>query len=173
MAVKTSWAAGDVLTAADLTDTFAAKFTTPGAWTAYSPAFGFNGGSGWTVGTSAVGGAYTTIGKTVIFYAWLTISSWTVGSTGNLTITLPVNLKNNAIESVGGIHCRMRDVSASYDFGGVVTGTSTSAGTVLPGFRIKTENHAGYSIYNGSPFLGQVTPANGDTFFLNGTYEGA
>lgn len=77
MAVKTSWAAGDVLTAADLTDTFAAKLAT------VSPPFVLTANTSLAQATHGaktviVNGAYT---MTVPANA---TSAWAVGSFVNL-----------------------------------------------------------------------------------------
>lgn len=85
MAVKTSWAAGDVLTAADLTDTFAAKYATPGAWTSWTPTVaGYTG----TIGTVTINAAkYMTVGKLVVARVDVTFAPGTAAT--GITITLP------------------------------------------------------------------------------------
>ena len=86
MAIKTSWAAGDVLAAADLTDTFAAKFTTPSAWTAYTPTIAAYTGAFGTITLN--GAAYCQIGKLVIVRVSVTIASVGTGTVG-IKCTLP------------------------------------------------------------------------------------
>ena len=56
----------------DLGDLLDAKFTTPGAWTSYTPVLS---GSTWAVGNGTISGAYTQIGKTVHFTARFVLGS--------------------------------------------------------------------------------------------------
>jgi len=93
MAVKTSWAAGDVLTAADLTDTFAAKLTTPGAWTTYTPT-----PVNITVGNGTVAAAYAQLGKVVHFRLYMKLGSTSVIS-ADAGFTGPVAAKSGLTDS--------------------------------------------------------------------------
>lgn len=105
MAVKTSWAAGDVLLAADLTDSLAAKFTTPGAWTSYTPTVSASTG---TITTSSVGAAkYQQIGKLVVVRLDITITTNGTGA-GYVIVTLPVTGASN---NDGAFTGRARSVS--------------------------------------------------------------
>lgn len=116
MAVKTSWAAGDVLLAADLTDTFAAKapLASPtftgnaalpsttkvngtsdlgAAWTAWTPTVTAEGGTltSYTVNSAA----YIQIGKTVMARFDITITNAGTGNS-SLQVTAPVTAKVNS-----------------------------------------------------------------------------
>ena len=154
----------------DLGDLLDAKVTTPGAWTSFTPVISFNGGSGWTVTTSSITGGYSKVGRTVNFYSRFVVTAFTVGSTGVLSISLPVAMKQSNLFS--NIHCQLFDTSAFYTYGGVVTqGTSNSI--VAPCFRLKDHNHAGWPFYNGSPIVSAAAVEPGDYFTMAGTYEAA
>jgi hypothetical protein len=171
MAVKTSWNAGDVLTAADLTDTFAVKaplasptFTgtvtipdvTLGAWTSYTPTW-----TGITQGNGTSTGAYARIGKTIHFWAKFVYGSTSVMGTTTVTPSLPVTKATN---------CPLLLIAVANDAG---TGA-------FPLFTIG--NDGTLHLINASTTYAQAatfsttapfTWTTGDYINVNGTYEAA
>lgn len=126
MAVKTSWSSGDVLTAADLTDTFASKLDTPGAWTTWTPVW-----TNLSVGNGIVTARYNKVGRNVFGYLQINLGS-TSTVTGDVNATLPYanalassgaayfadagvgNYLGKWIVSGGSIYFRAQSVSGSY-----------------------------------------------------------
>lgn len=83
--------AGTLADQTDLSVALAAKLTTPGAWTAYTPTV-----TGWTAGTGAtIDGAYSQTGKIVHFRCRLVLGTGFAIS-GALNLSLPVTAATNA-----------------------------------------------------------------------------
>jgi len=85
MAVRDDFSAGEVLAAADLNDTFAAKgdISTNGAWTFYTP-----GTINLTVGNGSLTGEYVKVGKLVHGRVELTFGT-TTSFSGQVVINTP------------------------------------------------------------------------------------
>ena len=157
MAVKTSWSAGDVLTAADLTDTFAAKVTTPGAWTSYTPTVAQ--GASTNIAKTVTYAKYAQVGK--IVYCNITISLTAAGTTGSkVTLTLPVTSAAQSISIGYGTYSR---ASGAYTYIGHAYADSTTTVAIA-------QNAVASPAYLVG---GGFAAASGDVIYFSLTYEAA
>lgn len=165
MAVKTSWAAGDVLTAADLTDTFGSKAATAdfpaGAWTSYTPTY-----TNITVGNATVTARYVQLGK-LVHVSWaFTVGSTTTFAAAQAAFSLPVTASST---NFGWLTGYFSDVSANTTYS-VVAGIEPSATTASLGVMNASATYLTIAALTSTV---PVAPATSDVLKLTGFYTAA
>ena len=113
------------------------KLTTPGVWTSYTPTATSTVG---TITSSTNSGAYTQIGKVVIFRFETLITNQGTASNGQLILTLPVNAANAYVgtgvaretDSTGTM-LQVYNPAATF----IYIGTYTNAGFITTNYRIR------------------------------------
>lgn len=129
---------------------------TLGSWATYTPTT-----TGITVGNGAVSGAYTRIGKTVIFAATFTLGS-TSGVTGTISFTLPFTAANAAWPGIGQL------IDTGSDYYAVIVNPTTTVGQL---FAMSTAGaYASIAVPSATvPF----TWTTGDVIRLSGFFQAA
>lgn len=143
----------------NLTTNLAAKLTTPGAWTAYTPVLS---GTGWALVNGSSAGRYCQIGKVIHFSISITFGASSTFGGSPLALTLPVT-PVSGIESM--IQARYYDSSG----GALHVGAAAVAGAVtFNPYVLGAAGLVGY-VTTSNPFAW----ATGDVLIVSGTYEAA
>ena len=108
-----SWPATSLDLANQLESRFADKYTTQGAWTAYTPTWTAASGTN-TVGNGTLAGAYIKIGRLVTVRVDITFGSTTTSTGGFWLVTIPFAAANAGETAVGTSMCY--DASAGTRF---------------------------------------------------------
>lgn len=143
---------------ANLTTDLAAKLTTPGAWTAFTPTI-----NNFTLGNGTLVAFYSQVGKTVEARVYVTLGS-TSAVSGDIQVTPPVSIRSG-VNGIG--NGWVWDQSAGLEYRAVVE----AAGTLMV---LRLFNTA--STYGTRTAIGAATPwtwAVSDQFAFNVTYEAA
>lgn len=137
-----------------------------GAWTPYTPTWGTLSGTAPVIGNGTLAGRYQQIGKTVNFYAQITIGTTTVmGSVTSWTLSLPVPaLVVSSLRQI--VPGRVFDSSPSNAY--MATGHIDSPNEMALDTQSSTTPGTD-PMHQGFP----ITFASGDTVHFSGTYEAA
>jgi hypothetical protein len=144
----------DSAASSDLGAELAAKLTTPGAWTSYTPTF-----TNFTAGNATVQTAYTQIGKTVIYSGRVTLGS-TSSVGGTINVSLPFTSVSQTQRFIGSAFANDAGSSST-------AGICWLSGTTSLAFWSGVNSGSGWNAT--TPF----TWGNGDQFFWTITYEAA
>lgn len=153
-----TWAANDVLTAADLNTHLRDNLTAASEWTSYTPLWTATGGTP-TVGNGSLTGRYIIAGSLCHVSVLLGLGTTShVGTTTLWRLSLPVAATGFAVLPVFA-----HDLGTAYYMGlvNVASGATVVTAGLVPG----TANQYGYE----QPFT--WTPANGDYLHFSGSYE--
>ena len=137
----------------NLTTDLAAKYTTQGAWTAYTPTIG-----GTTIGNGSASGSYVKIGRTVAFSAQFAPGSTTTFS-GSIWIGLPFTANSQYA-----FQATLYDISS-----GFLPIWCYGSGNAAELFAVNTSATYGTLSYVNSTV--PVTLATNDRFYVSGVYE--
>lgn len=170
-----TWIVGETVSAAllnqEIRDQFNSFF---GAWTAYTPSWGADGGAAPTLGNGALTGRYLKIGRTVDWVMQLTWGSTTAAGGGgggeNWWFGLPAAPASGFSQRI--VHADALDSSVSLHYGGGAI-YSTLNGGCVKSFVDQLGTQLGAS---NAPIWDSQAPfvwAAGDILYTSGRYEAA
>lgn len=120
-----SWPATSLDLANQLESRFAAKLTTPGAWTSYTPALTAST-TNPTLGTGATAaGYYTQVGKLVVGKFAFVMGSTFSGGSGTYRVSRPVTGNANGSRSEGSVF--LYDASGNLVTAGILNGNASNS----------------------------------------------